>query len=192
MSTTQRIISAVMAIIIVVAAIISHYYGVPDGMILLVAGVMLSNLLLQVFWVKKSMVRAKVLMIASSLGGLVLLWYLFKVPLLLLIPGGIFLFVIMYVNSRWLKNSTAKAREQLVKWATANGGQLLTCEQRFETGPFGGWQGRGQLYFEFVICDRQGKRHPGWAHFDYSLLGSGRYEIKWMENMAQSVPAGST
>jgi len=137
-----------MAIFIVVAAVVCHYYGVPDRMILLVAGFMLSYLLLEAFWIKKSVVRAWVLIGASSLFGFFLLSYLFNLSLLLFIPWGVFLFVIMFVNAIWMKSSTAKSKERIAQWAAANGWQLLECEHRFETGPFGGIHWRAQMYFE--------------------------------------------
>lgn len=171
-----------MTIVIIAAAVICHYYGIPDRMILLVAGFMLSYLFLEAFWIKKSVVRARGLMIASTLVGLFLLSYILKVQLLLLIPGAVFLFVIMYVNYIWMKRAKVKSRERIAQWAAENGWQLLDFEHRFDTGPFGGIHWRAQMYFEFVICDQQGKRHTGWAHFDYSLIGGGRYEIKWIEN----------
>lgn len=182
MNTPQRIISAVMAITIVIAAIVCHYYGIPDKRILLVAGFMLTYLLLEAFWIKKSVVRARVLIVASSLFGMLLLSYVFKFPLFLFAPWAVFLFVILYVNSIWMKSSTAKSKERITQWAVANGWQLLEFEHRFDTGPFGGIHWRGQMYFEFVICDQSGKRHTGWAHFDHTLFGSGRYEVKWMES----------
>ena len=188
MNKPQRIMQTVMAILIVVAAIICHSFGVPDGLILLVAGFMLTNLCLEAFWVKNSVERARGLMITSTLGSLALLWYLFGVPVAMLVFGAVFFSVIMYVNALWLNSSTDKAKERITQWAVEHGGQLLSFEPRFETGPFGGWQWRGQLYFEFVVNDRQGTRHTGWAHFDYSLLCSGRYEIKWLENTAQPSP----
>ena len=174
-----------MAVSIVVAAVICHYYGVPDRLILLVAGYMLSYLLLEAFWIKKSVVRARGLIVASTLFGLFLMWYIFKVPLSMLIFGAIFLFVIMFVNAIWMKSSTAKSKERIAQWALANGWQLLEFEHRFDTGPFGGIHWRAQMYFEFVICDQQGKRQTCWAHFDHSLIGGGRFEVKWIENSGQ-------
>ena len=174
-----------MAITVVVAAIVCHYYGIPDKMIFLVAGFMLSYLLLEAFWIKKSVVRARVLIVASSLFGMFLLSYVFKFPLFLFAPGAVFLFVIMYVNYIWMKNSAAKSKERNAQWATENGWRLLEFEHRFETGPFGGIHWRGQMYFEFVVTDQQGKRYTGWAHFDHSLMGDGRYEVKWVQNSDQ-------
>jgi hypothetical protein len=174
-----------MAICIVVAAVVCHYYGVPDRMILLVAGYMLSYLLLEVFWVKKSVVRAWVLIGASSLFGFFLLSYLFNLSLLLFIPWSVLLFVILFVNYIWAKHYTAKSKERIAQWAAENGWQLLEFEHQFDTGPFGGVHWRAQMYFEFVICDQQGKRHTGWAHFDHSLIGGGRFEVKWIENSGQ-------
>ncbi|MBK6795255.1 MAG: hypothetical protein IPG76_00220 [Acidobacteria bacterium] len=81
MDKPQRIIQIVMATLIVIAAVVCHYYGVPDWIILLVAGFMLANLLLQAFWMNNFVIRAIVLMILSTLFGLFIIWYLFKLPL---------------------------------------------------------------------------------------------------------------
>ena len=110
-----------------------------------------------------------------------LLWYVFKFPLFLFVPWAVLLFVILFVNSIWMKRTAAKSKERIARWAADNGWQLLEFENRFDTGPFGGIHGRAQMYFEFVVLDQQGKRHTGWAHFDYSLIGNGRYEVKWIE-----------
>ncbi len=174
-----------MAITVVVAAVISHYFGIPDRIILLVAGYMLSYLLLEAFWIKKSVVRARVLIVASSLFGIFLLSYVFKFPLFLLAPWAVFLFVILFVNSVWMKSSAAKSKERIAQWAAANGWRLVEFEHRFDTGPFGGIHWKAQMYFEFVVLDQQGKQHTGWAHFDHSLFGGGRYEVKWIENSEQ-------
>ncbi|MBK6795271.1 MAG: hypothetical protein IPG76_00300 [Acidobacteria bacterium] len=182
MNKPQRIIQIVMATLIVIAAVVCHYYGVPDWIILLVAGFMLANLLLQAFWMNNSVIRAIVLMIVSTLFSLFLIWYLFKVPLVMVFFGAIFLFVIMVVNVILMKNSTATSKARIAQWAAENGWELLECEHRFDTGPFGGIHWRAQMYFEFVICDQQQKRHTGWAHFDHSLFGGGRYEVKWVES----------
>jgi hypothetical protein len=133
-----------MAISIVIAAVICHYYGVPDRMILLVAGYMLSYLLLEAFWIKKSVARAWVLIGASSLFGFFLLSYLFNLPLLLFIPWSVLLLVILFVNPIWAKHYMAKSKERIAQWAAANGWQLLEFERRFETGPFGGIHWRAQ------------------------------------------------
>ena len=175
-----------MAITIVVAAIVCHYYGVPDRMILLVAGFMLSYLLLEAFWIKKSVVRAVVLIVTSSLFGFFLLWYFFKVPLLMVIIWTVLLSVVLFVNFIWMKSSTAKSKERVVQWAAANGWRLVEFEHRFDTGPFGGIHWKAQMYFEFAVLDQQGKRYTGWAHFDHSLTGDGRFEVKWVENSEQS------
>ncbi len=185
MNKPQRIISAVLATIIIIAAIICHYAGIPDKMILLVAGFMLSYLLLEAFWIGKSVVRARGLIVVSSLFGMFLLSYVFKFPLFLFVPGTVFLFVVLYVNSIWMKSSMAKSKEHIAQWTAANGWQLVGFEHRFDTGPFGGIHWKAQMYFEFVVMDQQGKRHTGWAHFDHSLMGGGRYEVKWVENSEQ-------
>ncbi len=185
MNKPQRIISAVMAITVVVAAIVCHYYGVPDRMILPVAGFMLSYLLLEAFWIKKSVVRARALIVGSSLFGVFLLWYFLKVPFLMVILWTALLLAVMYVNSIWLKNSLAKSRERIAQWAAANGWRLVEFEHRFDTGPFGGIHWKAQMYFEFAVLDQQGKRYTGWAHFDHSLTGDGRFEVKWVENSEQ-------
>lgn len=176
-----------MAIIIIVAAIVCHYYGIPDKLIFLVGGFMLSYLVLETFWIKKSMVRARVLIVASSLFGIFLLSYVFKFSLFLLAPWATFLFVTLFVNSIWSKRSMAKSKDRIARWVAENGWQLLEFEHRFDTGPFGGLHGRAQMYFEFAVMDQQGKRKSGWAHFDYSLIGAGSYEIKWTENTAKPV-----
>jgi hypothetical protein len=82
----------------------------------------------------------------------------------------------------------SRDKESIAQWALANGWQLLEFERRFDTGPFGGIHWRAQMYFEFVVMDQQGKRHTSWAHFDYSLIGGGRYEIKWIENSGSDSP----
>ena len=98
--------------------------------------------------------------------------------LFLLVPGTVFLFVILFVNFIWMKSTVAKPKERIAQWSAENGWQLLEFEYRFDTGPFGGIHWRAQMYFEFVVMDQQGKRHTGWAHFDHSLTGGGRYEVK--------------
>jgi len=174
-----------MAIFIIVAAIICHQIGVPDRMIIFGAGFMLFSLLLQVFWVKNSIARMMVLTCLTSAAAFAFVWYFFKTPLWIIIPGTIFVLVGLYVNSIWLKRSTAKSKERIAQWAEANGWRLLEFEHRFDTGPFGGIHWKAQMYFEFVVTDQRGKRHTGWAHFDHSLFGGGRYEVKWIETSQQ-------
>ncbi len=175
----------VMAIFIVAAAIICHQIGVPDRMIIFGAGFMLFSLLLQVFWVKNSIARMMVLTCLTSAAAFAFVWYFFNTLLWIIIPGTIFVLVGLYVNSIWLKRSTAKSKERIAQWAEANGWRLLEFEHRFDTGPFGGIHWKGQMYFEFVVTDQRGKRHTGWAHFDHSLFGGGRYEVKWIETSQQ-------
>ena len=182
MNTLQRIIPAIMAILIVAAAVTCHYYGVPDKMIIFGAGYMLSALLLQVFWVKHSIPRAMILTTLSSAAFFAFVWYFFKTPLWIVIPGTIFVLIGLVVNSFLVKRNLAKSKEGIAQWATANGWQLLEFEHRFETGPFGGIHGRADMYFQFVVCDQKGNQHTGWAFFDHSLFGEGRFQVKWNES----------
>jgi len=184
LNTSQRIIPPLVAIIFASAILcVWHYFfGVPDRVIFLVAGFMLANFLLLVFWVKNSMARMMILACLTSAAAFAFFWYFFKTPLWIIIPGAIFILAALFANAIWMKNSTAKSKERIAQWATGNGWQLLEFEHRFDTGPFGGFHGRSDMYFEFVICDQRQKRHTGWARFDYSLFGGGHYEVKWIEN----------
>lgn len=175
----------IMAVSIIVVAIICHQIGVPDRMIIFGAGFMLFSLLLQVFWVKNSIARMMVLTCLTSAAAFAFVWYFFKTPLWIIIPGTIFVLVGLYVNAIWMKSSTTKSKERIAQWSAANGWQLMECEHRFDTGPFGGIHWRAQMYFEFVVRDQYGNRRTGWAHFDYSLLGGGRHEVKWVESPEQ-------
>ncbi len=151
-------------------------------MIILGAGFMLSVLLLQVFWVKHSIPRAMILTCLTSAAFFAFVWYFFKTPLWMVIPGTIFILAGLFVNAIWAKRNLAKSQQRLSLWAAENGCQLLDFEHRFDTGPFGGFHGRGEMYFKFVVGDQWGKRQTGWACFDYSLFGGGRYQVKWIEH----------
>ncbi|MCI0337836.1 MAG: hypothetical protein L0226_09680 [Acidobacteria bacterium] len=184
MKTSQRLIPPLAATIVSGAILcIWHYvFGWPGWVIQLAAGLMLVNLLLLFSWAKNSIPRLMILTCLNGSAIFAFYWYFFKTSLWIVIPGTIFVLAFFFVNSILAKKYVAKSKERVAQWAVANGWQLLEFEHRFDTGPFGGFHGRGEMYFEFVICDQQGNKHTGWARFDHSLFGGGRYEVKWIEN----------
>ena len=122
-----------------------------------------------------------ILFILISTGLVVFSSIYFKTPGLLLMIGAIVGLAAMFLNVHWLKNSDDRTTEQISQWALENGWQLLEFNREFSTGPFGGIHGRGDIYFKFAIRDQNGNKRSGWAYFDFSLTGGGRYEIKWTE-----------
>lgn len=177
MSFSQQTI-LIRVLFIFIAAVVCRYLGVPEWMILLGVGYLLLGLLLYVFWVKNSIERSMVQIGITMMIAFVLISYFFKVSFLTLLPGVILMLAALFLKILWVKSYTAKSRERLAQWAAENGWQLLEFEHRLNTGPFGGFIGKAQLYFEFVICDRRKKRHTGWAHFNYGLFGRGRFQVK--------------
>lgn len=181
MNRLQQKIPLVMASIVLIGAIIGLYQGFPARIIVPGASLMLVFALLHALWVKDSLARALGLGAASTLAFLWFAWYFLHLPLFAVVFGAIFLLGMQAFNALWLKRSIAKAREYLVNWVTINGGQLLEFEHRLSTGPFGGWRGRTDLYFQFVARDRQQQSHVGWMRFDCGLLSNRQPKIKWVE-----------
>lgn len=177
----QRKIPLVVAGLVLIEAPIALYLGVPAPILVPFVSLMLATLLLHQLWAKDSPLRMLGLMTAAMMLGLVLMWYFFHLPVFFLVVGIVLGLGVMSLNALWLKRSIADARAYLIRWATNNGGQLLEFAYRTSTGPFHKWPGRADLYFEFVVTDRQQQRHRGWLYVNGGWLGKCSPEMKWIE-----------